>query len=413
MKKFVKRLFWPLFILILLLSFGSKDSGDDNPSSGIVDPTPIIDTNTLPTDPNTDDPNSSTSDVQPPSPAEPSTIPENSTFRVQFIDVGQADATLIECDGQYLLLDGGNISDSSLIYSVLRAAGADHLSLVIATHPHEDHVGGLAAAYRYADVGLTLCPVTSYDTDAFTNFAKYANQQGGITVPVVGTRYSLGSATVTILGVNSAYGENNASIVLKVEYGTTAFLFTGDAEREAELAILDSGADLSAAVLHVGHHGSDTSTAYPFLRAVAPQYAVISVGEGNEYAHPTDAVLSRLRDADTSVYRTDLHGDIYCESDGVTVTFTTEKSTDADVFAPGVFPTLEPDPIPEPTPDPEPEPDPTPAGRDYILNTNSMKFHYPSCGSVKKMADHNKSYYTGTREVLISQGYSPCGNCDP
>ena len=116
--------------------------------------------------------------------------------------------------------------------------------------------------------------------------------------------------------MNDGSDTNNTSIVLKITYGSTAFLFTGDAEREVEQAILNRGADLSATVLKVGHHGSDTSTTYPFLREIMPEYAIISVGEGNSYGHPTDNNLSRLRDADVTVYRTDLNGDIFVTSDG-------------------------------------------------------------------------------------------------
>ena len=187
--------------------------------------------------------------------------------------------------------------------------------------------------------------------------------------------------------------------MLKVQYGETSFLFTGDAEREAEQAILNSGADLSSTVLKVGHHGSDSSTTYPFLREIMPMYAVISVGAGNSYDHPTDDTLSRLRDADVNVFRTDLHGDIVFVSDGKTVTISTEKSaSEKDVMTPGGSIVVT---------------DNQPSGTDYVVNTNTGKFHYPSCSSVKKMKESNEMFYTGTRDGLISKGYSPCGNCHP
>ena len=121
---------------------------------------------------------------------------------------------------------------------------------------------------------------------------------------------------MTILGVNGGSDTNDTSIVLKVTYGKTSFVFAGDAERDAEQAILNRGTDISATVLKVGHHGSDTSTSYLWLREVMPDYAVISVGKGNSYGHPTDDTLSRLRDADVKTYRTDLNGDITFTSDG-------------------------------------------------------------------------------------------------
>lgn len=352
------------------------------------------------------------------------TPPENSTFSIHFIDVGQADAALVECDGEYMLIDGGNKADSNVLYSILKQAGAEHLSIVVATHAHEDHLGGLPGAFNYASSDLTLCPVTSYDSDVFEDFTRYASQKGGgITVPSVGDEYTLGSAAVTILGVNSGDDPNNSSIVLKIQYGETSFLFTGDAEREAEQVILNSGADLSSTVLKVGHHGSDTSTSYVFLREVMPAYAVISVGEDNSYGHPTEDVLSRLRDAGVTVFRTDLQGDVYCHSDGKTVSFRVDKNADADTLAPVVTSTPAPVPTPAPTPSPTPaptptpviseEPEPEPVGLNYILNKNTKKFHYPDCRSVKQMKESNKGYYTGTREELIARGYSPCGNCDP
>ena len=365
----------------------------------------------------------------------PEEIPENSTFQIHFIDVGQADAALVECDGHYMLIDGGNKADSNVIYSVLQKEAVPKLDLIVGTHAHEDHIGGLPGALHYTTADQTLCPVTEYDSKAFRDFAEAAETSGGgITVPSVGDTYSLGSAEVKILGVNAGEDTNNTSIVLRIVYGATSFLFTGDAEREAEQAILNSAyaAELPSTVLKVGHHGSDTSTTYPFLRAVMPQYGVISCGKDNSYGHPTEDTLSRLRDADVTTFRTDLQGDVFCASDGTTVTFTVGRNQDMDTLAdagdggshaqtptqqPQAQPTQEPsEPKPEPVPAPQPQPkEPAPVvpGTDYILNINSKKFHYPSCHSVDRMKESNKQYYNGSRDDLIAMGYSPCGNCNP
>lgn len=248
-------------------------------------------------------------------------------FAIHFIDVGQADAAVIICDNEVLMIDGGNAADSSLIYSYLtNTLGIKHIDYMIATHAHEDHVGGLAGALNACTVGKVYSPVIHYDSRAFESLVKYAHKQGvELIVPAVGDVFSVGSADVQILSPAYMYADtNDTSIVARIVYGKTSFMFTGDAGWEPEHDMVDSGYDLSATLLKVGHHGSDTSTSYVFLREIMPQYAVISVGEDNSYGHPTDDVLSKLRDADVTVYRTDLHGDIICYSDGETLSFETE-----------------------------------------------------------------------------------------
>ena len=158
---------------------------------------------------------------------------------------------------------------------------------------------------------------------------------------------------------------------------------------EAEQAVLDNCADLEADVLKIGHHGSDTSTSYMWLNAIFPEYAVISVGKNNEYGHPTDAVLSRLRDAETKVYRTDLHGDITFISDGENLSVdTTRYASYDDIFVSGVISTEPPQ-----TESPTNAPVET-VTKDYVLNTNTKKFHYPSCSSVKDIKSSNRSDYS-------------------
>lgn len=256
----------------------------------------------------------------------PTPLPEGSYFTAHFIDVGQADATLLVCDGETMLIDGGNKADSSLLYTYLKQHNISHLDYVIGTHAHEDHIGGLSGALHSATADKVLCPVTSFDSEAFRDFVKTVKGQGlTITVPQAGDTFPLGAANVEILHCDP-YNENpnNTGVVLRVTYGETSFLFTGDAEKEVEDRILDDGYHVQSTVLHVGHHGSGTSTSYHWLYEVQPIYGIISVGEDNSYGHPHESVLSRLQDADVEVYRTDKHGDIICTSDGKTVTFSVE-----------------------------------------------------------------------------------------
>lgn len=361
-------------------------------------------------EPDEEDPSTSGQTVQPekqtppeqtaqpeitPTPVE---IPDDSTFEVHFIDVGQGDSALILCDGKAMLIDGGEASESSKIYSYLKTHGIDYLDYIVATHAHSDHIGGLSGALNYAKVGTALCPVTSYDSKTFDSFVKYLDKQGvSITVPDAGDSFMLGSANVQILGPQKDYDDpNDTSIVMKVVYGETSFLFTGDAERTAEADILDAGYDLSATVLKVGHHGSDTSTSYPFLREVMPEYAVIQVGVDNSYGHPTEDTLSRLRDADVKVYRNDLQGTIICVSDGQTVSFTTEKNESAQTNPTVVTPAA-------------PDDDHEDVG-EYIGNKNSKKFHLPTC---KNLPAEKNRVYLSSRSEAVQKGFDPCGNCKP
>ncbi len=325
--------------------------------------------------------------------AQPVSGDELTGLTVHFIDVGQADCALLQCGGQNMLIDGGNVEDSSLVVSYLQGQGVDDLDYVVCTHAHEDHVGGLSGPLNVCTVGQVFAPVTQYDSKAFSNFVKYTEQQGlELTVPQVDSSFALGGAQVTVLGPRKEYDDtNNTSLVLRVEYGETVFLFTGDMESTAEKDLLEAGCDLDATVLKVGHHGSSTSSSYVFLREVMPQYAVISVGQDNSYGHPHEEVMSRLYDAQVTVYRTDEQGTVVAFSDGETVQFTTEKNASPTV------------------------------GRDeaeaqeaeeqsYIGNLNSQVFHRESCTGLP--AEHNRVYFD-SRDAAVAAGYSPCGRCDP
>ena len=313
-------------------------------------------------------------------------------FEMHFIDVGQALSVLVECDGQFMLYDGGNVDDGSLVVSYLQKQGVEELQYVFCSHAHEDHVGGLAAALAYFPANHVYGPVTEASTKCFQNFVKYTQQQGlQVEVPAVGTTWALGSATVTLLGPVAQYSDtNDTSLVLRIDYGSTSFLLTGDMEKTAETDLVNSGANLKADVLQVGHHGSSTSTGYVFLNAVLPEMAVISCGVDNKYGHPHEETLSILRDAGVDLYRTDLQGTITIGSDGQNYTVGTEQFVPDDQLNPT-------DPAASST-----------AQQAYIGNVNSKKFHLPTCPNLP--AEKNQILFSSYEEA-IAEGYTPCSTC--
>ena len=313
-------------------------------------------------------------------------------LEVHFIDVGQALSVLVECDGQFMLYDGGNVDDGSLVVSYLQNQGVEQLEYVFCSHAHEDHVGGLAAALAYFPAYHVYSPVTEASTRCFRDFVKYTQQQGlQVEVPTVGTQWPLGGATVTMLGPVAQYSDaNDTSIVLRIDYGSTSFLLTGDMEKTAETDLVNSGANLKADVLQVGHHGSSTSTGYAFLNAVLPEMGVISCGVNNKYGHPHEETLSILRDAGVDVYRTDLQGTITIGSDGQNYTVGTEHFAADDQLNPT-------DPAASST-----------AQQTYIGNVNSKKFHLPTCPNLP--AEKNQILFSSYQEA-VDAGYTPCSSC--
>ena len=247
---------------------------------------------------------------------------------VYFVDVGQGDGAVVVCDGKTLVIDGGPPESGAKMVDVLQnTLHVSTVDVMIGTHPHADHIGGLPDVIGAFKVKKLYSPVDEFEAKPFEAMKRAADAKKlKITVPQAGQRFSLGSAKVEFLAPLGIYDNvNDISLVVKITYGQTTFLFTGDAERPSEYDMADSDEKLSATVLKVGHHGSNTSSTYVFLRKVMPAYVVISCGRDNSYGHPHAEVLSRLADVGATVYRTDERGTITCRSNGEKVTFKTEK----------------------------------------------------------------------------------------
>jgi len=314
-----------------------------------------------------------------------------SQLSVHFLDVGQADCALLLSGDEAMLIDGGNVNDSSLVYSYLTDWGVEHLDYIIGTHAHEDHMGGLSGALSKATAGKIFIPEIGSDDKFYRKFIEMAQVNNTeIAVPQSNESFVFGDCEVTLITPteNDEEDINNTSIIARVECGEKSFLFTGDCERSEEADILRQGVNISANVLKSPHHGSDSSSSYPFLREVMPEIVVISVGADNSYGHPHEDVLARYEDLGAIVYRTDKNGHIVIKTDGKNLI-------------------VEPGKDKKTTPLPKKE---DVGEYRYIGNSNSKKLHLPTCANLPK--SENRVYFEN-REKAISTGYTPCKGCNP
>lgn len=312
---------------------------------------------------------------------------EEKGLTIHYIDVGQGSSALIEMDGHYMLVDAGEKDQGEIVTNYLKEQNVSHLEYIVGTHPHSDHIGGMAYVLQNFEADSLLIPEKEHTTKAFENMLNVAQEKEvDIIIPQQRETYQLGDANFTILSLNKDYGNelNNWSIVFQLKYKDTSFLFTGDAEEEAEHDVYEAGQNLKSDVYLVGHHGSDTSTSAEFLKAVSPAYAVISCGTDNSYGHPKPQTVARLEEVNVQIFRTDLQGSIIAYSDGKNITWNQKSALQEQLVK-----------------------------ETYVLNTGTKKFHLPSCSSAVQMKEENKEEFTGTREELIKQGYEPCKNCNP
>lgn len=314
--------------------------------------------------------------------AKPPVTVSEGELQVHYIDVGQGDSILIRQGDAAMLVDAGPNAAGQTVVDYLREQGVKTLTYAVGTHPHEDHIGGLDMVLRAFPTENLLMPEIQANTATFEDVLDAAiDRDLRITAPRQNETFSLGTAAVTFLQCLETDDYNNASLIFRLDFGERSFLFTGDAETEAEQAVLQSRVPLDCDVLKVGHHGSVTSTSPAFLAAVSPTHAVISCATGNDYGHPHLEIRDALSKAGITVLRTDLHGSVVATTDGTTLTWNVE---------PGVN-----------------------GGEMFVLNKSSGLFHVPACDGAEKVSEKNKEIRVTTRQALLGEGYSPCSTCRP
>lgn len=321
-------------------------------------------------------------------------------FTVSYIDIGQGDSILLQCNNESMLIDAGENDKGEGVVDYLTSHSVTKLKYAVGTHPHSDHIGGMDTVLKKVQTDTLICPQVTYETKTWEDVLSEAEDNNTkVEYAKSGDKYTLGDATFTILSPkeNNIYKDcNNYSVVIKAEYGKNSFLFTGDAEELVEDEILSDNFKLKADVLKVGHHGSTTSTSDKFLNKVSPKYAVISCGNNNKYGHPHKETLEKLEKRNITTYRTDLEGTIVAQSDGTKITFSSDKNNNTEIKTEAYTKkTTE-----------------TKSDSLYIGNKNSKKFHKSDCQSVYTMSDKNKVYFNNRKDALVD-GFSPCNNCNP
>ena len=247
---------------------------------------------------------------------------------IHYVDVGQGDCILIGQNNEYVLIDAGNNEDGELLVDYFKQLGIEKFKYVIGTHAHEDHIGGIDNIINNFELEHFYMPDVITTTKTFEDVldALLAKKKAFET-PNIGDTFKLNDASFEVLYLGKDKSDlNNTSIVLKLTYKNTSYLFMGDATSKVEKILLDNEVNLKSDVLKVGHHGSQYSSTAAFLKQVSPSYAVIQVGENNDYDHPKQITLNKLEKLKTLTYRTDKHGTIILTSDGENISFETIKT---------------------------------------------------------------------------------------
>ncbi|MBR6137074.1 MAG: MBL fold metallo-hydrolase [Bacilli bacterium] len=247
-------------------------------------------------------------------------LKDEELLEIYYFDVGEADSTLIRYKNHNILIDAGNTIDGKKLSKYLKSIGVTNIELAFATHAHEDHIGGMQWIVYKIPVDVIYMPEHFAEWKSYQNLMNSTKEKNvPIKVPQIDQEFNIEDLNIKVLWVGKSEDYNENSIVLKLNYKNTNYLFMGDATNDVELQILDK--DIKSDVLKVGHHGSKNSSSANFLYKVEPKYAIISVGKDNEYGHPHDIVLEKLEKLNTTIYRTDLSHTIRLKSDGEGIKF--------------------------------------------------------------------------------------------
>lgn len=248
---------------------------------------------------------------------EPVKEKETGNLEIYYFDVGQADSILIKEEDYTMLIDGGNTSDGENIVTYLKEEiKINDIDLLVGTHPHEDHIGGLPSIINSFEIEKIYLPNVTTNTKTFENLLDaIENNEHKIIVPKINEEIKINNLNFKVLFTGTDEENlNDSSIVLKLDYFNTSYLFTGDATSKTEKKILKK--DITSDVIKIGHHGSTYSSTNNFLDKVKPKYAIIQVGKDNKYNHPAEETLEKLTKRNIITYRTDKDGTIKLTSNG-------------------------------------------------------------------------------------------------
>ncbi|EOU2096423.1 MBL fold metallo-hydrolase, partial [Clostridium perfringens] len=253
-----------------------------------------------------------------------SKVPKDSKLMISYMDVGQGDAAYIKVNGNDILIDAGPRSNSKELLEQLKAKNIDDFELVIATHPHEDHIGGMVDVFKEYEVKAFYSPKITHTTKTYENLVKAVKDEGLKTKELKGGMVidlGEGAKFEVFTPQKSEYEElNDYSPIMKLSFGDTSYLFTGDAEKLAEEeALAKYKTSLDSDVIKFGHHGSSSSSSNAFIEAVSPKYGIISCAKDNKYGHPHRETLDIIKKYNIKTFRTDTDGEIILTSDGKSI----------------------------------------------------------------------------------------------